>query len=80
MSQHVSSAQSVDAAARTLTHVRGKRDEFVDFLSGLCRVESPTDHPETQSDVHALLGPAFEDLGYDVKIVRGRVSGDHLGV
>lgn len=70
--------EDIDRAARTLTHVRGKRDEFVDFLSDLCRVESPTDHPETQREVHALLGPAFEDLGYDVRIVRGRVSGDHL--
>ncbi len=54
------------------------RDEFVDFLSDLCRVESPTDHPETQREVHALLGPAFEDVGYEVRTVRGRVSGDHL--
>ena len=67
-----------EEAVRTLEHVRSRHDEFVDFLSTLCRIESPTDHPETQSDVHAVLGPAFEEIGYDVRIVRGRVSGDHL--
>lgn len=67
-----------EEAVRTLEHVRGRRDEFVDFLASLCRVESPTDHPDTQSDVHAILGPAFEALDYDVRIVPGRVSGNHL--
>ena len=67
-----------DEGLRTLEHVRGMKDEFVDFLSGLCRVESPTDHPATQSGVHALLEPAFTDLGYDVRIVEGRKSGNHF--
>lgn len=67
-----------EEARKTLEHIRGRRDAFIDFLSELCRIESPTDHPDTQSRVHAVLGPAFEDLGYDVRIVRGRVSGDHL--
>jgi glutamate carboxypeptidase len=78
---------SVDAALdgrgteegfRTLEHVRGMKDEFVDFLSTLCLVESPTDHPATQSEVHALLEPAFTDLGYDVRVVEGRTSGNHF--
>ena len=63
---------------RTLEYVHGMKDEFVDFLSGLCRVESPTDHPATQTSVHALLEPAFTDLGYEVRIVEGRKSGNHL--
>lgn len=63
---------------RTLERVHAMKDEFVDFLSGLCRVESPTDHPATQTSVHALLEPAFTDLGYDVRIVEGRKSGNHL--
>lgn len=67
-----------EEAVRTLEHVRSRRDEFVDFLSSLCLVESPTDHPDTQSEVHALLEPAFESIGFDVRIVPGRVSGDHL--
>lgn len=68
----------MEEARRTLDYVRGMRDEFVEFLSRLCEVESPTDHPLTQSGVHDLLGPALKELGYDVRIVRGCVSGDHL--
>ena len=71
-------ARATEAGKRVLDQVRGMRDEFVDFLTTLCRVESPTDHPETQGDVHALIGPAFEELGFDVRIVPGRVSGNHL--
>lgn len=73
-----SGAATLEEAHRLLEHVRSRRDEFVDFLSRLCEVESPTDHPDTQSDVHAILGPALEDLGYDVRIVTGRTSGNHL--
>ncbi|MDH3272219.1 MAG: M20 family metallopeptidase [Gemmatimonadota bacterium] len=78
MAEIVTEEALAEEAVRTLEHVRGRRDEFVDFLSSLCRVESPTDHPETQSGVHAILGPAFEDLGYEVRVVEGRVSGNHL--
>lgn len=67
-----------EEAARTLAHVRGRRDEFVDFLSSLCRVESPTDHPETQALVHALLAPALEALDFEVRVVPGHLSGNHL--
>jgi glutamate carboxypeptidase len=74
----IGSEQSREAAAATLERVRGYHDEFVDFLSGLSRVESPTDHPDTQSGVHAIVGPALEELGFDVRIVAGRVSGNHL--
>ncbi|NNF29348.1 MAG: M20/M25/M40 family metallo-hydrolase, partial [Gemmatimonadetes bacterium] len=70
--------QMLEAAVRTLEVVRGREDEFVDFLSRMCRAESPTDHPETQTRVHAIVGPAMESLGYEVRIIRGRVSGDHL--
>jgi len=74
----VASAESQDTAQETLERVRAYSDEFVDFLSSLCSVESPTDHPDTQSDVHAILGPTLEELGFDVRIVPGKVSGNHL--
>lgn len=71
-------ARATETGRRILEHVRGLRDEFVDYLSALCRIESPTDRPETQSRVHGVLGPTFESLGFDVRIVPGRTSGDHL--
>lgn len=73
-----SNERTREEAALTLAHVREMRDEFVDFLSALCRIESPTDQPDTQRDVHALVAPAFEQLGFDLRVVRGRLSGDHL--
>ena len=78
MSVTMVSERSAEEARRTRERVRAMRDEFVAFLSSLCSVESPTDRPETQSGVHAILGPALEDLGYAVRIVRGRQSGNHL--
>lgn len=78
MSVDARSERRSEEAARTLEHVRGSRDEFVDFLSSLARAESPTDHPDTQAEVHALLAPAFESIDFEVRIVPGRVSGDHL--
>ena len=48
--------RAAEEAIQTLERVRGYKDEFVDLLTRLCLVESPTDHPETQSEVHAILG------------------------
>jgi len=58
--------------------VRAMKDEFVDFLVALARVETPTHHPETIKTIHGLLGPALEGLGYQVRVLPGRSSGDHL--
>ena len=78
----VGSARSFDRgleeAGATLSQVRGMRDEFVSFLSRLASLESPTDHPETQAPVQQLLASALEDLGYHVRIIRGRGTGGHL--
>jgi glutamate carboxypeptidase len=75
--EHASSGATEDAIAM-LKDIRAKRNEFVDFLRALCEVESPTDHPETQSLVHALIAPALKALDFDVRIISGRVSGNHL--
>lgn len=61
-----------------LGHVRSLRSEFVDFVSALARVESPSDVPASQAGVHALLRPALEELEYEVRTVVGHTSGDHL--
>ena len=69
---------ATEIGERTLARVHGMHEAFVDFVSRLCRVESPTDHPDTQSEVHAILEPAFRELDYDVRIIRGLKSGNHL--
>ncbi|MEX2465790.1 MAG: M20 family metallopeptidase [Gemmatimonadota bacterium] len=70
--------QKADEARAVLAHVRAMRDEFVEFLSRLANLESPTDNPETQAPVQALLGSALEDLGYETRIIPGRGTGGHL--
>ncbi len=73
-----SGEEAQEEAHRMLGHARAMSDEFVDFLSRLVLVETPTNRPETIAGAHALLGPFLEELGYDVRIIPGRVSGDHL--
>lgn len=63
---------SVEESVRLLEHVRGMRDDFVDFVSRLASVESPTDVPGSQAGVQAILREALEDLGYAVRFVPGR--------
>lgn len=65
-------------AQELLAHVRGARDDFVRFVGALARVESPTEDGPSQTDVHAVLRPAFEQLGFEVRTVRGRTTGDHV--
>jgi glutamate carboxypeptidase len=74
----VDQERAAEEARRTLEIAHGMKDEFVDFLSSLALVESPTNHPETITDVHAILGPELQDLGFDVRVITGRTSGDHL--
>jgi glutamate carboxypeptidase len=55
------------------------RGEFVDLLSRLSSLESPTDEPGTQAAVQAVLRSVFEALGFRVRFVPGRGnSGGHL--
>lgn len=74
---HDPSASSPDRL-ELLQHVRASRGDFVEFLTALCAVESPTSEWDSQRGVHAILTPALEELGFDVRVVPGRVSGDHI--
>jgi glutamate carboxypeptidase len=69
---------AAEGARETMRRTHAMKDEFVDFVSRLARVETPTQHPETMKEIHGIIGPELEGLGYDVRIVPGRVSGDHL--
>ncbi len=61
-----------------LDHVRAMRGEFVDFLTRLAALESPTDSPGSQAAVQAVLTEALRELGYDVRLIPGRETGGHL--
>lgn len=66
------------AAERIAKWVDGRRDEMVEFLANLARVESPTDAPETQAAVQTLLAGEFEALGMQVQHLEGTRTGGHL--
>ena len=69
---------SLESSVGTMEAARSLGDEFVSLVSRLAEVESPTDHPDTIRDVHAVLAPELDRLGYDVRLVPGRTTGDHL--
>lgn len=54
------------------------RADFVGLIADLCRVESPSDHPDTQRGVHDRIEATLEPLGFEIRRVASRGTGDHL--
>jgi glutamate carboxypeptidase len=67
----------LDARA-VLAHVRGMKDDMVDFVTRLASTESPSDDPASQAPVQELIVEALAALGYDARRVGGGVSGGHV--
>jgi glutamate carboxypeptidase len=65
-------------ADHVLALVRDLRGEMLDLLQRMVLIESPTDRPETQASVLALVREVLEDLGFRTRAVRGRGTGGHL--
>lgn len=55
-----------------------RRQEMIDFLAALVRLESPSSRPETQAPVQALLQERLAQLGFTGEIIPGEVSGGML--
>lgn len=66
------------APERILRWVEGRRDEMVELLAELVRMESPSDRPETQRPVLDHLAALLSDLGFETRHVGGGSSGGHL--
>jgi len=65
-------------AKALLEHARSSRDDMVDYLLALARLESPTDIIESQEPVQALLTDSLRGLGFKVRLIPGRGTGGHL--
>jgi glutamate carboxypeptidase len=65
-------------ASSLLEHLAPLQEEMVELLERLARVESPTDVPEAQAGVRAILEEAWGELGYRSRLVPGRLTGGHL--
>lgn len=61
-----------------LGRARECQDSMLDVLRGLCDCESPTEEPDRQESVFAILGEALEASGYRCRRLQGRHSGGQL--
>ncbi len=61
-----------------LNYLTAHRQEMIDFVAALARLESPTSRPETQAPVQDLLRESLEQLGFVVEIIPGKQSGGML--
>lgn len=69
-----------DAAVgrRMLEWVRARREPFVSLLRALVESESPSDVPDSQAPVQAVVRTALEEIGLKVTHVPGRSTGGFL--
>jgi glutamate carboxypeptidase len=63
---------------RLLEVARDEEGAMISFLTELARLESPSDEPERQVPVQALLTRAFEELGFRVRKIPGQKTGGVL--
>lgn len=61
-----------------LEHVRESATEMNQFLAELVHLESPSDDPDAQEGVFALLADALLPLGYHSRRVRAKTTGGAL--
>ena len=71
-------SQGASPYVALLEHVDARRGEMIEFLRSLALAESPSDVPESQSEVLGILTESLRSLDYDVRRIAGRSSGGHL--
>ncbi len=70
--------RNADTPKRVLAWLRDQRDPMLALLQRLVEIESPSDDPEAQEAVFALLAETLHELGYRVLRRRGREKGGTL--
>ena len=66
------------AARDVMAWLRSRGDDLIVLLQRLTEAESPSDVPETQSQVREIIATELEALGFAVRRVPGRSSGGML--
>jgi glutamate carboxypeptidase len=61
-----------------LAAVRDRRDDYLDLLCRLARIESPSTDPDAHAEIQGVLGDALSRLGYAVEHLPGRETGGSL--
>lgn len=66
------------AHGRVLRWTTDRRDEMVELLTELVRMESPSDRPASQGPILDRLAELLSDLGFEARHVGGGSTGGHL--
>ncbi len=61
-----------------LDYLHSQRDEMVQFLTELVKLESPSQDPAAQVPVQDLICDALAKLGYRIRKIAGTKTGGHL--
>ena len=59
-------------------HLIEQKEEVVNFLMDLTKIESPSLAAETQLPVQEFLRKPLENLGFQVELKEGQKTGGHL--
>lgn len=64
--------------SRVRDHLETQRSAMTRFLEELVEAESPSTVPDSQAHVLDLIAWSLEEVGYRVRLLRGRETGGHL--
>lgn len=67
-----------DAAPRIWGWLEDHRQDWVDFVTALANLESPTNRPAAQEPVMAMLSDGLADAGFSARRLRGKTSAGQL--
>lgn len=67
-----------DLPKQVQDHILSHKEEIVNFLMELTKIESPSLAPETQLPVQEFLREPLESLGFQVELREGDKTGGHL--
>jgi glutamate carboxypeptidase len=69
---------SSKTALKLRDYLHQRREEMVELLDELVKIESPSSVPQTQTKIFTILGDAFKTQGYRLRLIPGRDTGGHL--
>ncbi len=67
-----------EAAGRVRDWLEARRDEMIDWVERLARLESPSSDPGSQDPVFAVLAAELAERGFRTRRLRGRATGGAL--
>ena len=63
---------------KVLQSAHQKEDQFIDLVTRLAQIETPSDNPGAQMKLFGVLSDEFRDLGFSSTVLTGKNSGGQL--